>query len=143
MTILVIGSSGFLGRVVTTQLMVSQTVTATHTNNSAFPTSVRYDFFADGLAAVVEMQRIQTVIFTAHVEQQTSVDVIQQRMKRVLSVCQKQRFVYLSSDGIFNGEKGLYTERDMPQPCTRYGRNLLTCERLVQQHPNYCIIKIL
>lgn len=42
--------------------------------------------------------------------------------------------MYISSDGVFDGEKtgGLYRESDIPRPVTPYGVNLCGCESLVK-----------
>ncbi len=42
-------------------------------------------------------------------------------------------FVYLSTDGVFRGERPLHAEEDPPDPITVYGRSKLQGEREVQQ----------
>ena len=63
-------------------------------------------------------------------------------MNRLLTFMPHHRFIYLSSDGIFSGSKGHYSEEDEPKPQTLYGRNLLTCESLIRQTlSNHSIIR--
>lgn len=83
-----------------------------------------------------------TVIFTAAVEMNQPADKLMSGMRRLLSQLAANRFVYLSSDAIFSGERGHYTEANPPDPVNDYGRNLLHCERLVQgMTPDHCIIR--
>lgn len=42
-----------------------------------------------------------------------------------------QKFVYISTDHVFSGEKGGYTEEDIPEPKHVYGRTKLEAEKLV------------
>ena len=50
--------------------------------------------------------------------------------------------MYLSSDAVFSGEKGRYTERDSPNPITSYGRNLLHFEtRIAETCEDYCVVR--
>ncbi len=43
-----------------------------------------------------------------------------------------KRFVYISTDHVFDGEAGGYTEEDIPVPKHVYGRTKLAAEKLVQ-----------
>ncbi len=47
----------------------------------------------------------------------------------------KSRFVYISTDFVFDGEKGLYKETDEPNPINYYGKTKLLSEQLVTQYP--------
>jgi len=43
-------------------------------------------------------------------------------------------FVYISTDFVFDGERGMYTEEDQPAPVNYYGQTKLEAEREVQQY---------
>jgi len=43
-------------------------------------------------------------------------------------------FIFLSTDFIFDGEKGLYNERDTPNPVNYYGRTKLEAEEAVKEY---------
>ncbi len=45
----------------------------------------------------------------------------------------KAKFVYISTDYVFNGEKGRYTEQDPTDPINVYGETKLAGEKLVEQ----------
>lgn len=42
-------------------------------------------------------------------------------------------FLYVSTDFVFGGDKGMLTEKDMPNPVNLYGHTKLRAEKLVQQ----------
>ena len=43
------------------------------------------------------------------------------------------RLIYISTDSVFDGEKGMYVETDTPHPVNTYGRSKLEGEGKVQQ----------
>jgi dTDP-4-dehydrorhamnose reductase len=49
--------------------------------------------------------------------------------------------VYVSTDYVFNGEKGMYKETDKPSPINHYGLTKLRGEEAVQTLDNYCIAR--
>lgn len=140
---LVIGSSGFLGQRVTQLLRSrrtdSQTI-PTHRSTSTFSGSLFYDFFADGKLPIDPVG--MTVIFAAAVEMNQPADRLQAGMQRLLVQVTKSRFIYVSSDAVFSGQRGNYTEDDKPDPINDYGRNLVLCENLVHTLlDDYCIVR--
>lgn len=51
--------------------------------------------------------------------------------------------VFLSSEAVFDGKRGLYTESDIPKPVTLYGRQKLQIEQYIMDHiSNYLIFRI-
>lgn len=54
----------------------------------------------------------------------------------------KAYFVFISTDFVFDGIKGLYSEEDEPNPLSVYGRSKLEAEQLVQSIlPQYAILR--
>jgi len=52
------------------------------------------------------------------------------------------RFVYMSTDSVFDGERGGYTEADPPHPLNVYAASKLAGERLVlQAHPAALVVR--
>jgi dTDP-4-dehydrorhamnose reductase len=49
--------------------------------------------------------------------------------------------VYISTDYVFNGEKGNYKETDQPDPINYYGFTKLKAEELVKDVDEYCIAR--
>ncbi|MGD0977604.1 MAG: dTDP-4-dehydrorhamnose reductase [Candidatus Bathyarchaeia archaeon] len=58
-------------------------------------------------------------------------------------LCKKRGafLVYVSTDYVFNGEKGMYKETDKPAPINYYGLTKLKGEEAVQTLDNYCIAR--
>lgn len=54
-------------------------------------------------------------------------------LKAAAAVPNLKRFVYISTDHVFDGETGDYTEEDLPCPKHVYGRTKFEAEKLVQE----------
>lgn len=135
---LIIGTSGYLGQQVAKRL--GDRAVTTHRSAPQFAGSLPYDFYQDEKLPIDPTG--MTVIFTAAVEMNQPADKLTAGMRRLLGQLSANRFVYLSSDAIFSGERSHYTEADPPDPVNDYGRNLLLCEQLVQgMTPDHCIIR--
>lgn len=52
-----------------------------------------------------------------------------------------KRFVYISTEYVFDGEKGDYSELDIPNPINFYSLTKLIGEAIVRQYPNTLIIR--
>lgn len=53
------------------------------------------------------------------------------------------RLVYYSSDYVFDGVNGPYTETDMPNPICKYGEQKLAVEHIIQEHlRNYLVFRV-
>lgn len=146
--ILVVGSSGYLGRVITERLSGEYSPVCTHHQNSYFLDSIPYSFPDDDLSQLVKTHRIDTCIFPAEIEKNQvdheldDLDCYRRKVREVVQAVSGTRFVYISSDGIFDGRQGLYAETDVPQPKTEYGRKLKICEDIIRTYcSNYCIIR--
>lgn len=48
----------------------------------------------------------------------------------------KSFFVYISTDFVFDGERGMYTEEDQPAPVNYYGQTKLEAELAVKNYPH-------
>ncbi|GHO91058.1 NAD(P)-dependent oxidoreductase [Reticulibacter mediterranei] len=142
--ILLIGSTGYLGRTLTKHLQRANHVIPTHRTKARFDGSQHYDFWTDDVQALIQQYQIDTIVVAANMAYSPTSDfaLFQQRVKQLIQGCQQYRVIYISSDGIFGGEKGNYIESDIPTPITPYGRNLQYFEQMVQSLcSNYCIIR--
>ncbi|MFT4204276.1 MAG: SDR family oxidoreductase [Chitinophagaceae bacterium] len=52
-----------------------------------------------------------------------------------LAVTMQSRFIYISTDFVFDGQKGLYKESDQTNPINYYGKTKQLSEQLVAQYP--------
>lgn len=140
--IAVVGT-GFLGRVIVDQAGgICNNVISTYNQNKFFDSSIKFDFFSDDISEILGEKNIDIVIISAKIEFMENKEILESSMRRFVKGCTGKRLVYLSSDGIFDGDKGMYTESDTPTPRTIYGNNLALCEKLVKEKAeDYCIIR--
>lgn len=66
-----------------------------------------------------------------------NVEVTQQ----LAELSSKVRFVFFSTDLVFDGRKGYYVESDAPNPLSVYAETKVQAEAIVVQHPNSLIIR--
>ena len=138
MKYVVLGSSGFVGSYIARALADSNPI-LTHHQNPRHPGSIEFDVFNDAPDFLPEPPA--TIILASALEFEPEKQV-EAAMRRLLPFFESYRLVYLSSDGIFDGAKGHYSESDVPQPKTLYGRNLLTCETLIRDNlDDYVIVR--
>lgn len=142
MKVAIIGT-GFLGETVYRVLEKRDVdIITTHYTHKKFDTSLQYDFLNDDVKKIFPDNDIDVVIVTAMIEFSDDVELLKKSMENFLKFFNHSRILYISSDGIFDGEQGNYTENDEIHPVTLYGRNLKLCEGLVREYSkNYCIIR--
>lgn len=60
----------------------------------------------------------------------------------IAKICQKYkiRMVHISTDGIFDGYKGMYSEEDIPNPINIYAKSKALAEKLVKESVDDCVI---
>lgn len=144
---LVIGASGYLGQALVSRLRRRGTeVSGTYCEHESPSASIPYDFWTDDLSERLAGRKVDIVIFAASVERESegedSFRAFSAAVRRLLEACDGRRFVYVSSDAVFDGTDGHYDESDDPSPGTGYGRRLETFDRLVAEHvPDYCIVR--
>lgn len=140
--ILLVGSSGFLGKSLYKHLSPNFEVVPTHTTNPVFEKSERYDFFRDNIRTLLEKYTPQIIVMAAAVEKDVDTELFRTRVQSFVNGCHSHRLVYLSSDALFDGKKGNYSESDLPFPTTPYGRNLEFFEGQIQTRvSNYLMIR--
>ncbi|GCE11783.1 sugar nucleotide-binding protein [Tengunoibacter tsumagoiensis] len=145
--VLLLGSAGYLGRTLTAYLQSRGDVVPTHRSQARFAGSYHYNFWTDDISSLVKHQQIDTVIIAASMAYEATHPssertLFEQQGERLVRGCQQCRVIYISSDGIFDGKRGLYKESDIPTPITLYGQNLQYLEERVQSLcSNYCIIR--
>jgi dTDP-4-dehydrorhamnose reductase len=56
--------------------------------------------------------------------------------------CPDSKIIYFSTDSVFDGVRGWYSESDRPNPINDYGRSKLAAEGFVREHPNHVIMRL-
>lgn len=69
---------------------------------------------------------------------QTNVEVTRQ----LIDLADGIPFVFFSTDLVFDGNKGNYTEDEPPNPLSRYAESKVAAEQYVRLHPEHTIIRI-
>jgi dTDP-4-dehydrorhamnose reductase len=142
---LVVGGSGFVGgEIVAALRRTGERVVATHHSQAVSYASVAFDFLTDDLAVLLDEHDIGTVVFAATVEHgyDEPIEAFERAVSRVLDTCRDRRFVYVSSDSVFEGIDGPYAEDEPRRPTTEYGECLVAFEDTVRRiHEDYCIIR--
>jgi dTDP-4-dehydrorhamnose reductase len=144
---LLLGSTGYLGRTLVPLLQQVGDVVPTHRSKANFAGSYRYEFWTDSIKSLLELHQVDTVIIAASMAYESAnsayeFELFQQHVLQLIQGCQQCRVIYISSDGVFDGKKGYYAESDILTPMTPYGRNLQCFEETVQcLCSDYCIIR--
>jgi dTDP-4-dehydrorhamnose reductase len=128
--ILVTGGYGYLGReIVRVASAAGLQVRATwwRTPPSGPAEWVQADI-RDRDAMLRAADGVDAVVHTAYVQSES--DVIVRGTAAVAEAAKGRRFVHLSSDIVFDGTRGRYTESDPPSPINEYGRAKAEAERL-------------
>jgi len=139
----VTGASGLLGRKVIHSLSEKHLVYPTHNLTTAYSNSIQIDITnRDHVQAVLKEVKPEVVV---HAAAETNVDrcetskdlawaVNVEGTKNIAESCSSigARLVYISTDYVFNGEKGLYTEDDAVNPVNYYGLTKLKGEEIVR-----------
>ncbi len=155
MKILLTGANGFLGHYLTKQLLeVGATVIATGKGVCRLPFAGNENFFYTTLDFTNE-EEVYKVIHThkpevlVHAGAMSKPDECELQKEEAWFVNVKStsfllaaaqtnncRFVYISTDFVFDGTTGMYSETDIPNPVNYYGQTKLEAENLVQLYPH-------
>jgi dTDP-4-dehydrorhamnose reductase len=140
--ILVTGASGLLGSKLVAQARRYFNVVSTYRTESRFPNSVRMDITKESDVRRAFSSFKPNVV--VHAAAETNVDRCEADKERAwrvnvggtkniadMSNVIGARMLYVSTDYVFSGEQGLYTERDAPNPVNHYGTTKLEGERYV------------
>jgi dTDP-4-dehydrorhamnose reductase len=153
--ILVTGASGLLGSSIINQATRrGHDVCSTyHTHNPAIPTSAPIDLTRKDLVEkLILKEKPETVVHTAAL---TDVDLCEQDPRAAMQVndlatgnlsrsCHQMGIflIYVSTDYVFDGKTGKYSESDTPNPINVYGASKLAGEQQVATHCNqFCIAR--
>lgn len=153
MPVLVTGANGFLGNYLVAALLKKQiSVIATGTGNCRLPFTSDSHFqyatmdFTDPDAVAVAFEKYKPAV-VVHAGAMSKPDECEQKQERAWTInvqgtanllqatanCQS-RFVFVSTDFVFDGKEGMYREDAVPAPVNYYGLTKLEAEKLVQAY---------
>jgi dTDP-4-dehydrorhamnose reductase len=152
MKILITGSNGLLGQKLLHKLRNDSSfeLIATSKGENRVSEKNGYTYFDlditnnDAVSQLITRERPQVVINTAAMtnvdlceDEKEVCDVLNVEAVRYLAdACAKidAHLIQISTDFIFDGEGGPYTEEDIPNPLSYYGLSKLKSEQLLQEH---------
>jgi len=151
----VTGASGLLGQKVT-QLALEKghevySTYKEHPTNSGNP--IKLDLTnQDQVSKTISQLKPQAVIHTAaytdvdgcEINQDLAWKVNAEATKHIAEASAKanSHVIYVSTDYVFDGEIGLYSEEDQPKPISHYGYTKLKGEEFVKEHAQeWCITR--
>ncbi|MDE2512182.1 MAG: SDR family oxidoreductase [Elusimicrobia bacterium] len=152
-TLLLTGATGFLGRRLAPELAVSWRVLRA-SRSAEGEDSIRLDLEdADSVRRAFDRVRPSVVVHCGAVAGPDECEREPERARRVnldaarviAQLCggAKARLVHLSTDLVFDGEKGWYSEDDAPNPISVYGRAKLEAEEAVlTAAPGACALRV-
>jgi len=142
--ILVTGGNGLLGSKIVKLAQTKYECVPTHRTRALHPNSLKLD-----IASIEEVFRVFKMVkpnVIMHVAAETNVDKCETERNwawkanvegtaNVAEACAKMnvKLVYVSTDYVFDGKKGLYTEQDRPNPVNYYGLTKLKGEEFVKE----------
>jgi dTDP-4-dehydrorhamnose reductase len=151
--LLVTGASGLLGNRIVELAKDDFAVISIHNTKSLHPNSIKLDLTnAIEVASLCNKLKPTVVI---HAASETNVDKCETEKERawktnvegtrnLAEACKKTdaKVIYVSTDYVFDGEKGRYTEKDEPNPINYYGFTKFEGEKQIISHcRNYVILR--
>jgi dTDP-4-dehydrorhamnose reductase len=154
MKVLITGSNGFLGYYLTKQLLAcNHKVLATGRGDCRLPFTGHKNFLyspldftsPDDVLPVLEQHKPDVLVHAGAMskpddcegQQSLAYNVNVQGTMNLLQAAKKMRsfFIFVSTDFVFDGERGMYSEEDETGPVNYYGTTKLLAETAVRQYP--------
>lgn len=153
MNVLVLGASGLVGGYLLSHVKERWWKAVGTSFSQRDPNLVTLDLRdEDSLARLIEREMPSVIFHPAananvefceeHPEETRRVNIVP--VKTLIRILRDAdiRYVYFSSDYVFDGERGPYREEDTPNPLSEYARQKLECEKIILSGlPNALIIR--
>lgn len=152
-TVLVTGASGLLGSKIVDLAIDFFNVIPTHNTRPLHANSLKLDITNPSeVSSVLQKVKPFAVIHTAsetnvdkcEIEKELAWKINAEGTLNVALACSKvkAKLVYISTDYVFDGEKGNYKEQDKPNPINYYGLTKLEGEKAITEKcENYVILR--
>jgi dTDP-4-dehydrorhamnose reductase len=161
MQVLITGANGFLGHYLTANLLAQHIhVIATGKGACRLPFEEKVQFqyaeldFTDGDAVIALFEKVKptVVVHAGAISKPDECELQKEKAWRVnvqgtinlltAAALHHSHFIFVSTDFVFDGEKGMYKEEEKPNPVNYYGQTKLEAEALVSQYQgNWVIVR--
>jgi len=151
--LLITGASGLLGNKMVEHARENYRVMPLHNTKPLHPLSLKLD--------ITNLKQVLTLLIklnpkiVMHTASETNVDICETQKEHawrtnvegtsnIAEACQKigAKLIYISTDYVFDGEKGFYDEEDKPNPVNYYGLTKLEGEKqVIECCKNYAILR--
>lgn len=145
--ILVLGGSGYVGAEVVRHAPKNAIVWSTYYKHPPVHPNVKalyVDLFDKrSLCNAFDVSRPMTVICVARLGiADTDPKLATAAMRHLVEIVRNTHatLLYLSSDAVFDGQRGNYTETDSPHPITAYGQAKLAAEKIIREYLDNALI---
>jgi dTDP-4-dehydrorhamnose reductase len=152
--LLIVGSSGLVGSKIAALSSKHgfEAFNTAHSRKTSLPRALQMDITdRDATIRLVRQVEPRVIINTAaitnvdycetHAEEAQRLNVEGVRNLAEASIESKIRFIQISTDYVFDGAVGHYTEEDTPRPLNVYGRTKLEAEAIVSRLQSYAIAR--
>jgi len=151
MRIFITGGSGLLGNKIAEIALGKYEVYAGYYHNKPeFGEPVKFDLTKDANLEVIYRIKPEVIIHTAaltdvdecEVDKELAYKINAEGAKRIAKIANELRafLVYVSTDYVFSGDKGMYKEEDKPNPINNYGHTKLLGEKCCDCIARPCVI---
>ena len=132
MKIFLIGSNGFLGKKLTG--LPHEIFTTTHAAMDVCDASDVKHFFRRAAPEVAILAAAFTDVDGCEKDRRKAYDINVAGTKNIVEACvqHKTKLVFFSTDYVFDGEKGNYTEEEKSNPQSHYGKTKLWAEEAIK-----------
>ncbi|MEM0203281.1 MAG: dTDP-4-dehydrorhamnose reductase [Archaeoglobaceae archaeon] len=152
MELLITGASGLLGSKIAEIALKKgyKVISGYLTHEPSYGFAVKLDVRNENsLRKILENYKPEVVVHTAaltdvdkcEIEKELAWSVNVEGTKNVARLCKKAFLIYVSTDYVFEGEKGMYREEDEANPINYYGITKLEGEKIVKELGDFCIAR--
>lgn len=156
MKVLVIGASGFLGRHIYKHFKAAgNLVTGTYCSNQADSSMVRFDLNRDDLESIDDFSEetdkcailcaAETRLDACENEREKSFQINVASTIKLIEQLKKRNYyiIFCSTESVYDGKKGNYTENDVADAINEYGKMKLQIEKyLMDTCSKGCVFRI-